>query len=231
MKINFSCEERLQGVLPEPKPALKFVPDYFKSIKPQIDHNPKNGTVKRCVPFLDALSSGFIIPLWADMWVFAKDGNITIEFPESFPQAETLGQHSYAQIIGHPLKDTTYGKLPMKFINPWMIETDKGVSCLFTSPLNHLETRFKILDGVVDTDTYYNNVNFPFLWTGGDGEFIIPRGTPLVQVIPFRREATKLTIGTIDTKKKNYTAGSIGTKLKNAYRDLFWHKRKQQDNE
>ena len=118
MKINFSCEERLQGVLPEPKAALKFAPDYFKSIKPQIDSNPKNGTVKRCVPFLDALSSGFIIPLWADMWVFAKDGNITIEFPESFPQAETLGQHSYAQIIGHPLKDTTYGKLPMKFINP-----------------------------------------------------------------------------------------------------------------
>ena len=231
MKIRFSCHEQIQDCLPEPRPALKLAPHYFKSIKPQSDNNPKNGTVKRCVPFLDALSQGFIIPLWADMWVFAKDGEITIEFPDNFPQAETLGQHTYEQILNHPLKNTTYGKLPMKFVNPWLISTDKGVSCLFTSPLNHLETRFKILDGVVDTDTYYNNVNFPFLWTGGDGEFLIPRETPLVQVIPFRREKAAYDVGIIDNKQKNHTVGSLGTKLKNAYRDLFWHKRKQQDNE
>lgn len=226
MKITFSCDENMQGVIPEPKAALKFAPAYFKGIKPQSDNNPKNGTVKRCVPFLDALSQGFIIPLWADMWVFTKDGEITVEFPTNFPQPETLGQHGYQQVIGHPLKDKPYGRLPMKFINPWLIETDEGVSCLFTSPLNHLETRFKILDGVVDTDTYYNNVNFPFLWTGGDGEFFIKKGTPLVQVIPFRREDTELTTKTTNLDKRSHTQAVLGTKLRNGYRDEFWHKKK-----
>jgi hypothetical protein len=40
---------------------------------------------------------------------------------------------------------------------------------------------------VVDTDTYTSLVNFPFFATGADGVHEVPRGTPLVQVIPFRR--------------------------------------------
>lgn len=229
MKITFSCDAHIQGVLPEPRTAIKFLPNYFKAIKPQSDPNPKSSTVKRCIPFLDAMSAGFIIPLWADMWVHAKDGDLKVYFPENFPQPETLGQHGYQQVLGHPLKDKPYGQYPMKFVNPWVIETSEGVSCLFTSPLNHMETRFKILDGVVDTDTYYNNINFPFLWVEGDGEFFIPKGTPLVQVIPFMRETTELSIGVINSDRKNHTRGVLGTKLKNGYRDEFWHNKKHDD--
>ena len=65
-----------------------------------------------------------------------------------------------------------------------------------------MEKRFKVLDGVVDTDTYYNNINFPFIWTGGSGEFVIPKGTPLVQVIPFRRESSEFSVGAIDKGRK-----------------------------
>ena len=50
-----------------------------------------------------------------------------------------------------------------KFINKWLIKTPPGYSCLFVKPLNHFETRFEIISGVVDTDTYINTINFPFL--------------------------------------------------------------------
>lgn len=227
MHIKFSCSAELQGVLPIPKPSIKFAPDYFKDIAPQMDANPLSGTVKRCVPFIDAMSEGFILPLWADMYVVTRGGEISIDFPPNFPARETLGSHSYEQIKGHPLSDKPYGKNPLKFINPWLIETEAGVSCRFTPPVNHMETRFKVIDGVVDTDTYYNNINFPFLWTGGDGEFIIPKGTPLVQVIPFERKEVSMEIGLIDNDRHQKTQGILGTKLKNGYRDEFWHKRKQ----
>ena len=119
----------------------------------------------------------------------------------------------------------------MKFINPWLIETEEGYSCLFTSPLNHLERRIKILDGVVDTDTYYNNINFPFLWTGGDGEFFIPKGTPLVQVISFKREEYSLQIETVDNDKRANAQAKLGTHLRHAYRSEFWSKRKDGEQE
>lgn len=224
--IEFNCEEHFKGVLPEPKPSYKMIPNFFKHIPAQITNNPKEGTVKRCMPFLDALSEGYIIPLWTDMYVKCENDNINIEFPDNFPQEKTLDQHSINQIPNHPLQDNPYGTLPMKFINPWLIKTPPGISCLFTSPLNHLISEIKILDGIVDTDNYYNNVNFPFLWTGGDGKFFFPVGTPLVHVIPFKRTKFKHKIGTIDQQKKAKTTGLLSTKLANAYKTYFWHKRK-----
>jgi hypothetical protein len=226
LKVSFYCDLGLVGVIPNPVPAARAMPDYFRKIKPQSGYHPSSGTVKRCVPFLDALSAGFVIPLWCDVFVFASNGSFSIDFPPNFPQQETLGSHAAEQIPGHPLAHSPYGNTPLKWTNPWVVETELGVSCLFTSPLNHLEQRFKLLDGVVDTDTYYNNVNLPFLWTGGDGEFFIPRGTPLVQVIPFRREAHHLEVAPIDEGKRGEVRAVLGTKLKNGYRDELWHKRK-----
>jgi hypothetical protein len=187
--------------------------------------------VKRCVPFLDALSAGFIIPLWADLYVVASEGQLNLSFPHNLPMQKSIHAHGYPQMPDHPKADAPYGREFLKFVNPWVIETDPGYSCLFTAPLNHLEGRFKVLDGVVDTDTYYNNVNFPFMWTGGDGEFFIPKGTPLMQVIPFRREAFSLSIGVTDDARRGTTAGVLGTHMKNAYRQEFWSRRKEQPSE
>jgi hypothetical protein len=226
MKVKFSCDYSLLGAIPSPVSSIRMTPDYFKPIKPQSSEHPISGTVKRCVPFLDALSAGFIIPMWCDVYVLARNGELSIDFPPNFPQAETLGTHSSVQIPKHPLSNKPYGNMPMKWINPWVIETEPGVSCIFTPPLNHMETRFKLLDGVVDTDTYYNNINFPFLWTGGDGEFFIAKGTPLVQVIPFRREAHDLEVLATNTDKRNAVKSTLGTKLKNGYRDELWHGKK-----
>lgn len=226
MKIKFLCEEHLMGVIPNPVSSLRAAPNYFKRIKPQSESHPGTGTVKRCVPFLDALSSGFIIPLWADMYLFAKNGDLSVEFPPNFPMPESLGSHPITQIPDHPMSKKPYGNIQLKFLNPWIIETDPGVSCLFTSPLNHMEGRFKLFDGVVDTDTYYNNINFPFIWTGGDGEFLIQKGTPLVQVIPFKRDVFDLEVSVADVGKRNKVTGVLGTKMKNAYREEFWHKKK-----
>lgn len=231
MKIKFVCEKHLLGAIPSPVKSVRAAPNYYKNIKPQIDANPQNSTVKRCVPFLDAMSAGFIIPLWSDMFVFAKHGNLEVNFPNNFLQAETLGFHSESQMPHHPMSKMPYGNILMKFINPWVIETDPGVSCLFTSPLNHMQKNFKILDGVVDTDTYYSNINFPFIWTGGDGEFFFEKGTPLVQVIPFRREQQDIEVSVIDSDKKQKVISLLGTRMKNAYREEFWNGVKKNQNE
>lgn len=224
-EISFFAEKTHIDAFPAPRPAQKFFPDYFVKLKPQASADPRSGTVKRCVPFLDALSLGYIIPLWADVMVTAYNGEIKIEFPENLPMKDSLSSHTKEQIKGHPLSNAPYGNIPLKFHNPWGIQTPKGWSVLITSPLNHLEQRFKILDGVVDTDEYYNQINFPFIWTGGDGEFYLPKGTPIAQVIPIKRQKFCTDVCAQDDQKVKVVSGKLGTVFRNAYRTMFWNKR------
>jgi hypothetical protein len=46
----------------------------------------EDNTVKRCPPFVDAMTSGFLIPLMRDLRV--EDGEIT--WDNDFPQADTV---------------------------------------------------------------------------------------------------------------------------------------------
>lgn len=229
MNISFHIHPTLEGAVPYPEPAGKFLPEYYKKIAPEANNHPNDGTVKRCIPFLESMRLGYIIPLWADMFVDAREDTLTIDFPRNYPMSSSLGKHAYDQMPEHPLSETIYGKNFLKFMNPWIIETEPGVSCMFTSPFNHMESRFKILDGVVDTDNYYNYVNLPFLWLKSGEKYFVPQGTPLVQVIPFRREQTAHTYGVVDEKRNQQTASMVDTKMRFAYRDLFWNK-KAKDN-
>lgn len=222
--VKFSTRKDLLDAFPNPAPSNKFLPDYFAKLKPQSDNHPSNGTAKRCVPFLDALSMGYVIPLWCDVFVVAANGDLKIDFPSNFPMESSLSPHGIKQVKDHPLSKKPYGDIPLKWHNPWTIETPKSWSVLITSPLNHLEPRFKILDGVVDTDTYYNEINFPFIWTGGDGEFLIKRGTPLVQVIPFKRIKTNCVIEEEDYSKMKSVKSKLGSVMRHGYRNFFWHK-------
>lgn len=80
----------------------------------------------------------------------------------------------------------------MKFHNYWTLRTPPGWSCLFLPPLNRHHPVFEILAGVVDTDLYCGRIHFPFVATAPDGFHVVEKGTPMVQVIPFRREEAGL---------------------------------------
>ncbi|MCB2052546.1 MAG: hypothetical protein KDE63_14080, partial [Novosphingobium sp.] len=40
-----------------------------------------------------------------------------------------------------------------------------------------------------DCDRFATTVNFPFLWTGGPGDCVLPAGWPMIQLLPIRRDA------------------------------------------
>jgi hypothetical protein len=99
-----------------------------------------------------------------------------------------VSNHNSHQVHGNP----KLPRPPCKFHNYWTIITPKGWSCLFVAPLNREPGKFEIAAGVVDTDTYRSLIHFPFFATAEEGVHVIKKGTPLVQVIPFRRDATNL---------------------------------------
>ena len=63
-------------------------------------------------------------------------------------------------------------RLPLKIMNYWHMRTPPGWSTLFVSPLNSENEYFEPMSGVVETDKYFEFVNFPsFLKIDGDDRY------------------------------------------------------------
>jgi hypothetical protein len=185
-QIEFLCAPQDKGVIAEPVPARDVMPEWFKRLpavdKSRLSTTDNALTVKRCMPFLDALMAGWILPLAATVRLEISDNGNTVNTGWDFDRAMTSNHNSY-QVAGHPHQP----RPPCKFHNYWNIRTPKGWSCLFVSPLNRANTVVEIVAGVVDTDEYTSLINFPFFATAPDGLYTLEKGMPLVQVIPFRR--------------------------------------------
>jgi hypothetical protein len=189
--IVFRCQAEDHGVIAEPVPARTVLPAWLRRL-PGVDTerlSPTNDaiTVKRCMPFLDALSTGWILPLAATVRLEISDDGRTVNAGWDFDR-EMVSTHASFQIAGNPYEP----RPPMKFHNHWTIRTPPGWSCLFVAPLNRPDDLVEIFSGVVDTDTYTAPVHLPFIATGPDGLHVLPKGRPLVQVVPFRRASTEL---------------------------------------
>ena len=190
-RIEFLCAEEDAGVVAEPVAAGGALPAWFRRL-PGVDGEElsatNNGlTVKRCLPFLDAMSAGWLLPLAATVRLEIADEGRTVTAGWEL-DSELVSPHASFQAAGNP-----YEPRPLlKFHNPWSIRTPDGWSCLIVPPLNRPSTVFEVLSGVVDTDRYVAPVNLPFVALAGDGVHTLQRGTPLAQVIPFHRDALGL---------------------------------------
>ena len=188
--IEFLCDERYYEVAPPPIPAGQKMPEWFKRTPTHTKttrtiYDKKSMTVKKCMPVLDAMTLGFIIPLAIDQQIVSDAaGNIIKVGSTSTEFDKAIEFHSIEQVGG---KSDIFSTSPMKFINPWVIKTAPGWSTLFTPCLNYFEDRFICLSAVVDTDKYPKQVNFPGKWLKSNYDDYLPAGTPLVTVIPIKR--------------------------------------------
>lgn len=190
-RIEFRCAPEDLGVIAEPVPAKGALPDWLKRL-PAVDKaalsTTDNGlTIKRCMPFLDALSTGWLLPLGATVRLEVKDGGRTVNAGWELDRV-MVSSHTPYQVAGNPREP----RPPCKFHNYWTIRTPPGWSCLLLPPLNRPSPVFECLAGVVDTDRYPALIHLPFFATAPDGIYTLAKGTPLVQVIPFRREEAGL---------------------------------------
>lgn len=185
--IAFVCAPEDRGVIAEPVPAKTILPDWFRklpAVDPNVSSASNNGlTIKRCMPFLDAMTTGYLLPLAATVRLNVRDGGRQVDAGWEFDKV-MVSNHGSHQIAGHPLAS----RPPMKFHNYWTIRTPPGWSCLFVPALNRYGLPVEMIAGVVDTDLYASHIHFPFIAIAPDGLFTIEKGTPLIQVIPFRRD-------------------------------------------
>jgi hypothetical protein len=211
--------------LEQPKPASAFIPDWYKNVESYIGGKKETdgqgntkATIKKCMPVFDAITAGYIIISPADVLVTLKEGAQYFEWANF----GLISFHPIEQAPEHPArKEHNYPK----WNNPWSIKTPKGYSTMFVQPM-HRESVFTILPGIVDTDTYSSPVNFPFVVNDPNFEGIIPKGTPIAQVIPFKRDAFKMEFGGQEELiEQNNITIKLQTKFFDRYKTMFWHRK------
>ncbi|MEN3149210.1 DUF6065 family protein [Neorhizobium sp. IRAMC:178] len=221
-RLIFSCRKEDEGVIPPPVRAKTALPDWFRKLPP-VDHAhvaPTNSglTVKRCMPFFDAMAAGWIIGLSATVRLEISADGKNVDCGWDFDRT-MVSNHAGHQVAGHPRDSMP----PCKFHNYWTIRTSPGWSCLFVPPLNRPNGVFEVVAGVVDTDTYQSEIHFPFFATGEDGLHVLERGTPIVQVIPFRRETSDLAA---DIRAESAAEGTVRkTILRKTLASDGWYRR------
>jgi hypothetical protein len=209
-----------------PKPAVKEIPDWYKDTPEYTNPEGKKfyadgrtpSTIKKCMPVLDAITSGYILYSQVDVQVTQDNGLPYYVWPSQNP----IEFHPIEQAPLHP----TRNEAPYpKWINPYSIITPSGYSLLITQPF-HRESIFTILPGIVDTDIYKSPINFPFVLNDVKWEGIIEAGTPIAQVIPVKRDSWQHKIGK-DKEREEHQLLSIKLKtlLFNSYKRQFWSRK------
>ena len=92
--------------------------------------------------------------------------------------------------------------------------------------MNNPDDRFFIIPGIVDTDTFKLEINFPIVFNGDKYDSLkttIKRGTPYVQVIPFKRDSWKMSIE--ETKEKKKDIFNFYKYILNVYKKTSWSKK------
>ena len=206
---------------PPPYPASRNIPDWYKDLQTECTTTGPNPevlpTIKRCPPFLEAIASGYIIPLAGDIQ-FGTDarGNLSYACKHDIVQTHNAGQYK-----GTPFAS----KVIVKFLNLWIIRTPPGYSTLLVPALNRFHIPFLMLSGMVETDNWYLEIHFPAIsQLPPNSQYLMKRGTPLMQAIPFHREQWQSVVGETEPQVRETARLGLAGNL-HVYKDQHWRKK------
>lgn len=221
MIIEFkSIDESTFEFCEKPYPASKLIPDWWKdstsSFENPYDHNRTISKFKRCMPMFDLLTAGYLIPLHADIEVVNDNNGPVINWNLPRPVIE---QHMPGKVSGIEIPDG-YSESVFKYLNNWIIKTPPGYSALITHPFGYKNLPFYSYSGIVDSDTYHADINTPFVLKKGFSGIIL-KGTPMMQIIPFKRENWKSEITKGSVAETEKITNLLTTKIHSGYKKIF----------
>ena len=218
----------------EPQESKRYIPSWYKKLSKFYKSNSINklhpvndrgtdgsaASTKLCMPFFDALTSGYMYTLDYDLHV-SQDKN-------GFPTLSWEGSNMIVDkrlMIDVPVPTQHH---PMHYgwkVN-WYSETTKGYYLLITHPLNRHDLPFTTMSGIIDADLWHTPV-FTSFFLKRNFIGIIPKGTPIFQMIPIKREDWSLEI---DYSNKNIEQNQIKDEKRRSliyayYKNVIWQRK------
>lgn len=214
----------------KPVPAKEVLPNWYKNMHPYANNDKKlripngwdthNATMKRCVPFLDAMTTGYTIKLDADILVEIVDNTpyMRWKIPEQIITWHTLNQFPGFQI------PSDYHYMVAKWDNDFGYILPKGYSMFITHPINRIDLPFHTLSGIVDVDNFNMAIKFPFILKK-NFEGIIEAGTPIAQIFPVKRDSWKMEEEDFNEEKTYVRNRKFRSIIHSAYKKQYWNKK------
>lgn len=218
-----------------PEPAIKHVPEWYKSLAlygttndekylNPVNHIGTDGTLvatKKCIPFFDALTAGYYYLLEDDLYVDLDE--------TGFPTVSWKGDVLLIDkrpTMEVPVPDNCH-QLHFGFRMNWYYRTPPGYSVLVTHPMNRYDLPFYTLSGIVDSDKWGLPVFFTF-FLQKNFQGVIPKGTPIMQFIPFKRDNWELSIDNSDKtiEEEDFKAEKRRTRVTGYYKKDIWQKKR-----
>lgn len=225
----------LEQFLPFPVPSRNTLPEWYKNaplyvhgekeigMHPNQNASTNNSTLKGCVPFLDALTTGYMAKLSSDVEFRKTRDGITVRWMN--PIIKIVEGHNIDQTFMLP-NTHNEEKYASKWLFDWYIKTPPGYSCFYTHPVNRHDLPFRTFSGVVDTDIFPDSVHFPFQILDFEGErIIVDAGTPICQIFPFKRDNWDSKVLEFEEGKKQKAVSKVLKFISRSYKRQFWHKK------
>jgi hypothetical protein len=214
-----------------PKPAKNYVPDWFKKMP---NHHrqmngDKRGSAKKCVPFVDSFTSGYIYELPCDVTIIynGKDPGTQQDLlsykwaghlrPLSTRLEEFGTENLFPKFDG-------YYHTELHWNSFWEPKTPKGYSTMYHHPSNHFHLPFHTMTGIIDTDHWSVPGPVPFLIKEGF-EGLIPAGTPIIQMTLIKREDWVSEKLEFDNNKRIRDNFSVRRFLTGGYKKQYWQRK------
>lgn len=230
--IKFIAEDRYSfEVCPKPFPASQSIPEWWKQASPYIKskENPdgkkiivnnfqSNASFKKCTPMLDMLSSGYIVPLWSDVQIKKVEGIPQITWRVQKNVFELQNPEDVEVPVG-------YSKVQFKFLNRWIPKLPRGYSAMVIPCPGYQNNIFKPMSAVIDYDKTTHPLHPP-MFLRNDFEGIVEKGTPMFQIVPFKRNNWESTFSFLNDQDYNINIDrDVKSTIVNNYIKNFWEKK------
>jgi hypothetical protein len=209
-----------------PIPAKKILPEWYKEqgkyTGPKInygDNGNPNHTIKACMPVFDIMTAGYIVTMPADVNFTRNLENGGIDTVWSTDLIRCIESHPVSQYDKFSVPEG-YDQTALKIIQPWIIKTPPGYSCMLIQPSYRSDLPFYVLPAIVDTDKHPLPINFPF-FIKNNFEGIVEYGTPIMQIIPFKRENWKSSVSVDLRDEAEEIWQKARRKLGNRYKTFY----------
>ena len=173
-------------------PSQTQIPEWYKKTPLIPKDSNKNKiplpfSLKACSPFLDSITSGYMLLTPCDIAIDNEgydDTHISWNGAQDFDPIGIRHDPEVNELLpipeGHSAQHFTW-QLQLCFKIP------EGYSVIVTHPLNRHDLPFSTLSGTIDGPYTITTGQLPF-FIKKSFNGIIPKGTPFAQVIPFKTE-------------------------------------------
>lgn len=205
---------------PDLSPTKTTLPKWYKDIPAFTENgNPSFGkkTAKLCAPFLDSFTTGYVMPLVGDLEIKQLNGFPTFNW--GFVELLHLRPPTGVE----PPAPQGYTPQFYAWSTHVSFSLPKGYSALITHPLNRFDLPFITSSGIID-DFEMPGGDIPFFLREGF-EGVIPQGTPIFQIIPFKREDWRLERDKGLAERTSKTRGFSNLVVSGWYKKTHWKKK------